>query len=188
MALVAWCDNQFRIIAGRWRGRRIHFIADHQLRPTPDRVRETVFNWLSPLIDGACCLDAFAGSGALGLEALSRGAEKVIFLEKKQTAAQRLRENIELLNASAQVEAVDAVDWLRQPRQTFDLVFLDPPFDQALLPPVCELLNHPGWLKPAARIYLEMRQPHSALQLPPSWRWLRQQSAGQVNYGLAVAA
>src|SRR5512134_933490 len=121
--------NQLRIIGGRWRSRRLRFPPLPGLRPTPDRVRETLFNWLTPVIAGARCLDLFAGSGALGIEALSRGAAAVTFVERHPQAVRGLRANLAQLRAEgARVEQADALLWLRQAPQPFTVVFLNPPF------------------------------------------------------------
>ncbi|MGD8957138.1 MAG: 16S rRNA (guanine(966)-N(2))-methyltransferase RsmD, partial [Chromatiaceae bacterium] len=139
--------NQVRIIGGRHRGRRLGFSAGRGLRPTPDRVRETLFNWLQSEIHGARCLDLFAGSGALGLEALSRGASALLAVEQNRAAAQRLRENIRLLDEQAAAEVIqrDALSLLtRPPVAPFGIVFLDPPFAQDMLAAACLRLekNH----------------------------------------------
>ncbi len=182
-------SNQVRIVAGRWRGRRLSFPLGEGLRPTPDRVRETLFNWLAPLIPGARCLDLFAGSGALGIEALSRGAAEVVFVERDLAVAAALRENLlRLGEAAPRVERADALAWLeRGARSTlpFDLVWLDPPFAEQWLNPVCAALESNGWLLPGARIYLECRVGES-LCLPVNWRLIRDKTAGQVAYRLAI--
>lgn len=177
--------NQLRIIAGQWRGRRLHFPDLPGLRPTPDRVRETLFNWLAPVLPGARCLDLFAGSGALGIEALSRGAAEVVFVEQHPTAVKMLQANLRQLEAqSARVECAEAQAWLRQPSTSFEIVLLDPPFGRDLLEPVCDSLERNGWLTPTAWIYLETE---AGLQptLPSNWSLHREKSAGAVNYRLA---
>ena len=144
--------HQLRIIGGEWRSRRLRFPAIDGLRPTLDRVRETLFNWLQHDIEGARVLDAFAGSGALGFEALSRGAREVIFLEKNPKAAIQLKENLQALGAgNAQVWAGDALVWLDQNPEPYDLVFLDPPFGKELLQPALDRLT----LLPGALVYVE---------------------------------
>jgi 16S rRNA (guanine966-N2)-methyltransferase len=174
--------NQLRIIGGNHRGRRLRFIPGRGLRPTPDRVRETLFNWLQADIHGARCLDLFAGSGALGLEALSRGAAHLVAVEHNRAAAQRLRDNISLLNEQAAAEVVhgDALRLLRTPPDTpFDIVFLDPPFADELLPEACRRLEQNHWLSDAAIVYLEheAKQPWPAL--PETWIVSREGVAGQ---------
>lgn len=179
--------NQLRIIGGRWRSRRLYFPDVEGLRPTPDRVRETLFNWLAPLIEGARCLDLFAGSGALGIEALSRGAREVIFIERQPLAARQLRRNLtQLGETSAQVIQADALVWLGGPSRPFDIVFLDPPFGSNLLVPTCKRLEQGGWLLDGARLYLETVRDAGKLQLPENWQIIREKTAGQVSYRLAV--
>ena len=178
--------NEFRIIAGKWRRRRIRFPGNPGIRPSPDRVRETLFNWLMPHISGARCLDLFAGSGALGLEALSRGAERVLFVEQEHRSADALRGHLQLLQAAnAEVLQADAVAFLRAPpRDTFDIVFLDPPFDSPLLAQTVDCLSRPGWLAPKALVYMEFplgRVP----QLPSAWTLYREGHAGRVGFALA---
>lgn len=180
--------GHFRIIGGRWRGRRLTFPDAGGVRPTADRVRETVFNWLQPVIEGARCLDLFAGSGALGLEALSRGAAEAVFVERDRRLAARLRENLETLDAAAaEVIQRDAGAYLNGPARPFDLVFLDPPFRRGALGPLCERLAAGGWLAPGAYIYLEGEAEAGPPTLPAGWECLRSKQAGQVGYHLAVA-
>ena len=179
--------NRLRIIAGRWRSRRLAFADTPGLRPTPDRVRETLFNWLQPVIAGARCLDLFAGSGALGFEAASRGAAEVVLVERDRAAVQCLRTQVANLDArGVQVVWADALSYLQQPGRPFDVVFLDPPYGSELLGPCCERLEAGGWLSMPAHIYLETRIGQNLPPLPPSWRRVRSQRAGQVNYHLAV--
>ena len=181
--------QQLRIIGGRWRSRRLSFPDVEGLRPTPDRVRETLFNWLAPLIEGAHCLDLFTGSGALGLEALSRGAAGVVMVDRDPHVIAHLKENIATLGApGATLVVANALPWLQSPHQksTFDIVFLDPPFGQGLLEPCCKLLEERGWLTPSAHIYLESESPLGPPALPDNWRLKRSQKAGQVGYHLAT--
>jgi 16S rRNA (guanine966-N2)-methyltransferase len=179
--------NVLRIIGGRWRGRRLHFPAAAGLRPTPDRVRETVFNWLQGEVEGARCLDLFAGSGALGLEAASRGAAQVTMVERDRRVAAALQENLRLLQAEdARVVTADAMAFLRRPAPApFDLVFLDPPYHQGWVGRCAEALAAGGWLAPGALVYLEAESELTDLPLPPHWRLLRSKHAGQVGYHLA---
>lgn len=176
-----------RIIAGRWRGRRIAFPDGKGLRPTPDRVRETLFNWLRSDIAGARCLDLFAGSGALGFEAASRGAREVVLVERERVVYEQLRTTAKALGAdNVQIERADALRWLEgAPRQPFDIVLLDPPFQDDLLPRACELLSTNGWLAPGACVYLEAPASQTLSFVPPSWRIVRSKRAGQVGYYLA---
>jgi 16S rRNA (guanine966-N2)-methyltransferase len=178
--------SQLRIVGGVWRGRRLGFPETAELRPTPDRVRETLFNWLQPWIAGAHCLDLFAGSGALGLEALSRGAAQAVLIEQDEAAAQALRANIDKLQAqAADLIHTDAMRYLHGPARAFDIVFLDPPFQSGLLEQCFELLEKQQWIKPGGLVYIENIKTAPELALPPSWQLLRTKSAGQVSYHLA---
>ncbi len=178
-------QSSVRIIAGQWKGRRLKLIADG-VRPTPDRVRETLFNWLAPVIEGRRGLDLFAGSGALGIEALSRGAAEMVFVERHQAVARGLREALKELGCTAgQVLNTDAGEFLQREPKAFDLVFLDPPFDGPSLENLCTLLGSRGWLEPGAFVYLETGHRQGLPSLPDSWELLQQKSAGQVVYALA---
>jgi 16S rRNA (guanine966-N2)-methyltransferase len=177
--------GEVRIVGGAWRSRRLTFPASEGLRPTPDRVRETVFNWLAAYLPGATCLDLFAGSGAFGFEALSRAAARVVLVEKRLDVVAALRDNREQLKAEhADIVHADAADYLRGPATAFDIVFLDPPYASGLLVPCVQLLEARGWLKPDAYIYLEAPQG-GVPSLPESWQLLRSKTAGQVGYHLA---
>ncbi|MBD8473827.1 16S rRNA (guanine(966)-N(2))-methyltransferase RsmD [Pseudomonas sp. CFBP 8770] len=179
-------QGHLRIIGGQWRSRKLSFPEAPGLRPTPDRVRETLFNWLAAHIEGAKVLDAFTGSGALYLEALSRGAGMALALDANASAISSLRHNLDLLGcAVGQLLQSDALKYLEtQTPSAFDLVFLDPPFHQNLLPATCTLLEEKGWLAERAWIYTESEAPPSALQLPATWRLHREKKAGQVYYSL----
>ena len=179
-------QGQLRIIGGEWRSRRLSFPDGPGLRPTPDRVRETLFNWLAPYVAGAKVLDAFAGSGALYLEALSRGATTAVALDSNPAAIASLKQNLETLRcAKGQVLQSDALRYLQNPASTtFDLVFLDPPFHQNLLVETCALLEERQWLAERSWIYTESETPPSSLQLPSNWRLHREKKAGQVYYAL----
>ena len=180
-------QNTFRIIGGRHRGRRFSFPAGG-IRPTPDRLRETLFNWLAPLIHGARCLDMFAGSGALGIEALSRGAACCRFIEQDRAALAAIREHLETLRMTDQADLRqhDALRELQQPAdQPFDIVFLDPPYAAGLLPEVMQLLESGGWLAPEARIYMEGSSRDSLPDLPANWQLAKSRKAGDVAYHLA---
>ena len=172
--------GQVRIIGGTYRRRLITFPARPGLRPTPDRVRETLFNWLGQSLEGCSCLDLFAGSGALGFEAASRGASRVVMVERDRAACNALTMNQGRLGASA-VELVggDASDWLARTAERFDVVFLDPPFRQNVLPQLLERL--PRVLGAGARVYLESER---ALEAGGAWQELRAARAGQVSYQL----
>ena len=175
-----------RIIAGRWRGRRLRVPRLPELRPTPDRVRETLFNWLAPRIEGASCLDLFAGTGALSFEAASRGASRVLMVEQSAAAVAALREHAASLGAdNVQAVRADVLRWLQGTAQAFDIVFLDPPFRASLVAPVCQLLVAKAWLVPGSRIYVESENEEAELGLPANWTVLRSRKAGQVHYYLA---
>lgn len=156
------------------------------LRPTGERVRETLFNWLAPVVPGARCLDLFAGTGALGLEALSRGAREVVFVEKSQAAVATLRKNIAALEAAgAVVHHVDAGAFLESGRhEPFDIVFLDPPFADALLEQMCRLLDEHAVLAPGARVYVEQGRDANEPTLPAGWAVSKTKTAGNVRYSL----
>jgi 16S rRNA (guanine966-N2)-methyltransferase len=178
-----------RIIGGTWRGRKLRFPASNGLRPTPDRVRETLFNWLGTSVQGARCLDLFAGSGALGLEALSRGAAHATFVERDVAAARELRARLAEWGApDARVEHTDALAYLAGAASAFDLVFLDPPFDSGFLPRSAALLERGGWLKPRALVYVEYAARSAAPPLPPTWALLKAKHAGEVGYHLFTRA
>ena len=174
-----------RIIAGRHRGRRLQFPAGVDIRPTPDRVRETLFNWLQPRIEQARVLDLFAGSGALGLEALSRGAAHVTFVEKDRRAAAAIEAvTREWGESGARVSCTGALEWLATngAEPPFDIVFLDPPYDSNLLETAATALA--GGLAADARLYLERRARDPLPALPGGWKELRAGRAGEVGYHL----
>jgi 16S rRNA (guanine966-N2)-methyltransferase len=174
-----------RIIAGTWRGRRFRFPAEADIRPTPDRVRETLFNWLRERVPAARCLDLCAGSGALGLEALSRGAARVHFVESDATAVRELRARlIEWGAQGGSVERMDALRYLRTKPEVFDIVFLDPPFAAGLLRAAAQLLEDREWLAPGALIYVESSVRLDGPQLPQSWHLTKASRAGEVAYQL----
>jgi 16S rRNA (guanine966-N2)-methyltransferase len=170
-----------RVIAGEWRGRKIAIPEGTDVRPTPDRVRVTLFNWLRESIPGARCLDLFAGTGVLGFEALSRGAEEVLFVEHDAKLIAGLQESAAAFGAQPRIVRRDVLAFLREPTaQRFDLVFLDPPYALAV-EPFLELL--PAWLTPRALVYVE--RPRSAgLSAVPTAEWLKRSHAGAVEYGL----
>lgn len=178
--------NSFRIIGGEWRGRRLNFPPDSGVRPTPDRVRETLFNWLQPVVRNARCLDLFAGSGALGLEALSRGAGGVTFVERSPEVAKSIRAQLTLLGVSAQVFDLDAFAFLSRNTDTFDIVFLDPPFGEDLLPKAFGALLDSDALRTGARVYVEAGRGETEAALPAGWCLARHGNAGRVAYGLAI--
>ena len=175
--------GQVRIIGGAWRSRRLEFPEAAGLRPTPDRVRETVFNWLAAFLPGAACLDLFAGSGAFAFEALSRGAARVVLVEQDAAVVAALRASRDRLRATgAEIVHADAIDFLAGPIREFDIVFCDPPYASGLLGRCMPLLAERGWVKPGGFIYLEARA--GELPSPPGWQMLRSKSAGQVGYHL----
>ncbi|MCL2021280.1 MAG: 16S rRNA (guanine(966)-N(2))-methyltransferase RsmD [Betaproteobacteria bacterium] len=177
--------NQVRVIGGLWRSRLLRFPSGEGLRPTPDRVRETLFNWLGQDLSGKFCLDLFAGAGALGFEAASRGAAKVVLVDHAGKAAHALRKNIEALGASGIVEvvAMDALEYLSfhetSGQKRFDVVFMDPPYRQGWIQRLEPLLA--GLLEPDAALYAEAEFPIAALG---SWKAMRQGRAGQVYFHL----
>lgn len=174
-----------RIIGGTWRRRRIVLPGEVELRPTPDRVRETLFNWLAPVLPGADCLDLFAGTGALGFEALSRGAAHAVLVERDPRAAQALARLRTELGAAADIVCADATDYLTSAdRSRFDIAFVDPPFAE---PAEALLLELKPLLKAGARVYLE-RAADSPWPEPAGYDWLRRSRAGAVAFGLAVVA
>ncbi|MGB1199965.1 MAG: 16S rRNA (guanine(966)-N(2))-methyltransferase RsmD [Cognaticolwellia aestuarii] len=180
-------SGSIRIIAGRHRGRKLTVISADGLRPTTDRVKETVFNWLMPYIQDSRCLDCFSGAGSLGFEAISRGAEQVTMLELNNQACQQLKANQQLLNESAiTVINTNTTEYLNQKATPFDIVFVDPPFRQQLTEQVTQLLAN-GWLAENGLVYLEMEQEHGAINLPSNWRLLKEKVAGQVRYCLFQA-
>ncbi len=181
-------QNRLRIIGGQWRGRRLEFPDIPGLRPTPDRVRETLFNWLQTEIVGAHCLDLFAGSGALGLEALSRGASQVVLVDESSAATRQIEVNLQRLHANAATVVHMAVQIFleRGPGDArYDIIFLDPPFAQDLIKTSINLLEKKGWLAPGARIYLETENQLRELPLPADWQLLKEKTSGQVTYRLA---
>jgi len=181
--------GRLRIVAGNWRSRLLEIADVPGLRPTSARIRETVFNWLAPRIAGARCLDLFAGTGALGLEALSRGAADCVFVEKSASAAKTLRANIATLQAeNAVVDETSAVKYLQQGNAAaFEIVFLDPPFGAEMLSDVCRLLEESSILADNARVYIEEDRSRPELKLPEPWRVLNTKNSGNVRYSLLDA-
>ena len=178
--------NQLRIIAGKWRSRLIKFPEVADIRPTPDRVRETLFNWLQQAVVDAQCLDLFAGSGALGFEALSRGAASVTFVDNHADIITHLETQGESLEAQDfDIACLDANAWLQQKAiKTFNVVFLDPPFTQDYIKSCLQLLLENHWLAPQALIYVEQATPLEALSLPSELTLEQHKQAGDVCYGL----
>lgn len=176
--------GQIRIIAGQYRGRKLPVLMAEGLRPTTDRVKETVFNWLMPYIQNTQCLDCFAGSGSLGFEAMSRGASSVTLIELNKLAAQQLKNNKALLKAeNINVIEQNALDFLRHNQQRYSLVFIDPPFRKGLAQQSAELLNEKS-LTDDALIYVEMETDKNTQTMPSHWQLLKEKVAGQVVYRL----
>lgn len=177
--------GSLRIVAGSLRGSRLAVPDRPGLRPTPDRVRETLFNWLAPIIDGARCLDLYAGTGALGIEALSRGAGECVFVERERELCRLLQDNLARLKvANARVVNDDAFGFLaaRAPAP-FDLAFLDPPFDAGLWSESALRLERNGWLAASAQVYVEST-PEAEFAAPANWQMHREGRAGAVRYAL----
>lgn len=186
MASVKGRSGQVRIIGGQWRSRKLPVNDVEGLRPTTDRVKETVFNWLSPFVDNANCLDLFSGSGGLSFEALSRYANSALLLEKDRGAANQLQQNLRTLKCeNAVVKNTDSLKYLsKSANQTFDLVFIDPPFRKNLLEKSCQLLEQHNWLSEKAVIYIEMESELVGVSLPSNWQCLKEKNAGQVIFSL----
>lgn len=181
--------SQLRIIAGRWRGRKLSFLDREGLRPTTDRVRETVFNWLQVDLPGSRCLDLFAGSGALGFEAVSRGAAKAVLVDSDIETVKMLKSNAGLLSAQ-QIDVIhrDAIAYLSNCDQLFDLAFIDPPYRSDIIDQCCALLENEQCLSDHAKIVIECDAQkdlsENAGDLPENWRCLKRKTAGQVGYHL----
>ena len=184
-ARAARYPGTIRIIGGQWRGRKLKVLESPGLRPTPNRVRETVFNWLRPHLPGARCLDVTAGTGALCFEALSQGAGEAVLVELSPAAAARLKDNAALLGARATVVQGDALAFLNGPVSAFDIVFLDPPFASDLVSRASELMDRRGWVRPGALVYIEAPSSVDPLPIPSGWKLIKSQRSGQVGYHLA---
>jgi len=178
--------SQVKIIGGDWRGRKLEFPSTvQQLRPTPARIRETLFNWLSSDIGGANCLDLYAGSGALGVEALSRGATEVTFVESDIACARLLKQNLARLGNESKVYTMDARRFIRQIAGKWDIVFLDPPYRHGMLQQILRFLHEHSCLAKQALIYIESERELDDLKLPPGWQFIKNKQAGQIAYYLA---
>lgn len=177
-----------RLISGKWRGKKLPVQDKEGLRPTTDRTKETLFNWLMHDIREANCLDCFSGSGSLAFEALSRYAKSATLLERDKQVSKQLQANIESLKAdNATLIETDSIRYLQQNAQhTFDIIFLDPPFNKGLLQPCCDALEKNGYLAEQAIIYIEMESQLDDLNLPTNWKRLKEKSTGQVTYQLYV--
>jgi len=178
--------SEVRVIGGNWRGRKIRFAAHDGLRPTGDRVRETLFNWLGPHLRGSRCLDLFAGSGALGIEALSRGALHCDFIEQDLGAARTLEQNLMALDAvqHASVHKADALEWLAGAREGWDIVFIDPPFSAALGLPSLEALAGRGLLRDGGHVYFETSRSSPEPIPTAHYDTFREKTAGDVLFRL----
>ena len=188
--LSASTRSSIRIIGGRFKGRKLPVLDCDGLRPTPDRVRETVFNWLMHDINQALCLDICAGSGGLGFEALSRGAKHVDFIEHEAKVIAQLKQNQAHLGLSSQTMDIvqsKAEQWLAQrPPQAYDIVFVDPPYQANILLTLLELLIKKSWLTPHAKVYFETNQPLLKESIPSAYRLLKEKKAGQIYYYLTT--
>lgn len=176
--------GEVRVIAGLWRGRKLPVLNAEGLRPTTDRMKETLFNWLMMDVAGSRCLDCFAGSGSLGIEALSRQAQAVTFLEKFATAANQLKKNLASLKSEDKGSVIntDSLQFLSQKNsgEPFDLVFVDPPFHLDFVPKVLTHLANNSWLAENALIYVETEKNHAPLELPENWQIIKEKTAGMV--------
>ena len=176
--------GEVRVIAGLWRGRKLSVLNAEGLRPTTDRVKETLFNWLMMDVANARCLDCFAGSGSLGIEALSRQAQAVVFLEKFANAAQQLKKNLASLKTDkGTVINTDTLTYLSQKNSTepFEIIFIDPPFHHNFVPQVLTLLQQNNWLAENALIYVETEKNHPPLLLAKNWQVIKEKSTGMVT-------
>jgi len=180
-------ENSLRIIGGQWRGRKLAFPKIDAIRPTPSRVRETLFNWLAPMISGANCLDCFTGSGALGFEALSRGAASVTFCDNNPKIISTLKQHAALLESSNGVFVqTDTLSFLNRTTEQFNLIFLDPPFNSDLLAQCFEFLSKSDCLASEAMIYVEAHLKEELPSIPSDWLAHRNKKAGDVAYYLFI--
>lgn len=177
-------QGELRIIAGKWRSRKVTFQEVEGLRPSPSRIRETLFNWLNPILAGSRCLDLFAGSGALGFEALSRGADAVTMVEQNKQVVRQLDLNRRQLEANElQILHQDGRQ-LDTIEGSFDIIFCDPPFNKGFVQPLLDNLHQSGLLNSSARIYLETEKQLEELSLPANWSLLKEKVSGDVRYRL----
>ncbi len=183
-------SGRVRIIGGKWKRRLITFPANRSLRPSPDAVRETLFNWINPDLPGAHCLDLFAGSGVLGFEAVSRGAASAVLVESDARACRSIRENIGLLGAESEVQLYRGrvESYLLETNQKFDLIFMDPPFEAELAGGICRILNENGLCTTGAKIYIESAKSNLPLPIPASWNIIRESTRGSVQSTLVQAS
>jgi len=174
--------DSVRIIGGEWRGLKLPVPQAASIRPSPDRVRETLFNWLQPIVSGARCADLFAGTGVLGFEAVSRGAHSALLIDCNPTVASNLRAQAERLESDAiEVICCDAREWIRSANGRFDIVFIDPPYAAGLIDGCCQALADEGRLSPGAHIYIELAAGQQPPNLPAGWVTLREHKAGRVR-------
>jgi 16S rRNA (guanine966-N2)-methyltransferase len=177
-------NGAIRIISGQWRGRKLPVMDVQGLRPTTDRNKETLFNWLMAYTQDSHCLDAFAGSGGLGFEALSRYAKRVTFIELDKKVARNLQQNLETLKASkesAQVLCGDSLGYLSQLNDKFDLIFLDPPFNKNLIPKAIDGIEQNSLLAQEGLVYIECETQNAQYKVPPGWRLLKESQTSQVT-------
>ncbi len=180
-------ENTLRIIGGQWRGRKLSFPKVEAIRPTPDRVRETLFNWLAPIIQGANCLDLFTGSGALGFEALSRGAASVTMCDSDPKIISTLKQHAALLKiTNGAFLQTDATAFLKRNTQKFDVIFLDPPFASGLLAQCFAILSESDCLNLGAMTYVEAHSKEELPPVPDNWSQHRSKKAGDVAYYLFI--
>lgn len=178
-------ENKLKIIAGEWRSRQLTFVDASGLRPTPARVRETLFNWLQHEIIASKCLDLYAGSGSLGFEAASRGAKSVVMVEKNPQTCRLIKENIVKLSADQiTIKQTDVFKFLSEDSTQFNIIFLDPPFKKDLVHQSCHWLEDKNWLAPAAKIYVEVENRLLLNNMPSNWLCLKNKKAGEVGYYL----
>ncbi len=181
--------GSFRIISGVYKGRKFEFMPSLDLRPTPDRLRETLFNWLGQSIDGKTCLDLFAGTGSLGLESLSRGADKIIFVEKNSNHLDKIKEYIESLKAYGDISVIhdDVLTWLDETNDNFDLIFVDPPFHKDLAKKVLSKIRTNSLLANLGNIYLEVEKELDLSFLNGYWEVIKKTKSGKKKYLLLKA-
>ncbi len=178
-------NNSLRIIGGEWRSRRLQFIDSAKIRPTPDRVRETLFNWLGDKVNGANCLDLFAGSGALGFESISRGAKHALLIENDAKNVAKLKQQKVLFHASKiEIRKQNALDFLKQEQQQFDVIFLDPPYASSLLEQSLPLLIEKQFLSSNGLLYIETSSMQTAMPELITLKCVREKIAGEVRYAL----
>lgn len=179
-------QSELRIVGGKWRSRKLSFTPAEGLRPTSDRIRETLFNWLAPTIIGARCADLFAGSGALGLEAMSRGAAHCDFVDTSKSVQQQILRHLETLGAKSQGHCFtgSAQNYLNAEKAPVDIVFIDPPFALGIAASVCRSLSSSGLLAREAWVYVETPKAEELSELPTNWSLYRHKVAGDVAYRL----